>query len=472
MIDLISERVGGRVVECNDEFFAESANLIKESAPVWREGEYTDRGKWMDGWETRRRREPGHDWCVLQLGIPGRIRRVGIDTSYFTGNYPEAFSLEATGHADPDDGDWVEVIGRTALLGDDVAWFEVNDPHRVVLLRLSIYPDGGIARIRVEGEPIPAFDLVCPGKDVDLCSASVGGSIVAASDTHYSHPSNCLRPSASAGMWDGWETKRRRDDGHDWIVTKLGLPGTINSVVVDTTHYKGNAPGWVSVDVSSDGREWENLAERVPVDADTENVLAVASDAVVEQLRLSIHPDGGLARLRVMGKPEAEAASRARITYLNSLFPAECRRFFRAACASSSWVEAMVDRLPFDDVTSVLDAAEEEFELLQESDWLEAFKGHPRIGERGDPMANQEQAGAARADQDTRRRLAEVNVAYEERHGFTYIVYASGKSAQEMLAIAEVRLANSTSEEIDNAAAEQRRITATRLSRMLCQEET
>ncbi|HEU4894218.1 MAG TPA: bifunctional allantoicase/OHCU decarboxylase, partial [Acidimicrobiia bacterium] len=201
MIDLISERVGGRVVACNDEFFAPAINLISSHAPVAND-DYTDRGKWMDGWETRRRREPGHDWVIVQLGIPGRIRSVTVDTSYFTGNYPEQFSLDATGGDDPE-GEWVEIIPRTGLEGASVAEFAVEDPHRVVMVRLNIYPDGGVARLRVEGDPVPQFDEVCPEGEIDLASALVGGEAIDASDLHYSPPSNLLRPGPSAGLWDG-----------------------------------------------------------------------------------------------------------------------------------------------------------------------------------------------------------------------------------------------------------------------------
>ena len=156
MIDLLSEAVGGRVLACNDEFFAEAANLLQTIPPVWKEGVYTDRGKWMDGWETRRRRDPGHDWCVLALGVAGRVRSVTVDTSHFTGNYPESFSLEACGDGD-DEGletaDWVEIVPRTALSGDSTASFDVDDPHRVTHVRLNIFPDGGVARLGSRRRP-------------------------------------------------------------------------------------------------------------------------------------------------------------------------------------------------------------------------------------------------------------------------------------------------------------------------------
>lgn len=463
MIDLVSERAGGHVVDCNDQFFAPASNLISNSPPIWREGEYTDRGKWMDGWETRRRREPGHDWCVLRLGIPGRITRVTVDTSHFTGNYPEQFSLEASGDGD----DWAEIIPRTGLSGDSVATFEVTDPHRVELVRLNIFPDGGVARLGIEGAPIPAVSLVCPGDEVDLASAAVGGEVVDASDLHYSHPGNCLRPTSSAGMWDGWETRRRRDDGHDWVVVRLGVSGVIDHLIVDTTHFKGNAPGWVSAEVSHEGTTWDPLVDRIAVDADTVNVATPTEPAPASLLRLSIHPDGGVARLRVMGRPHRESAGEWRIVYLNSLFEAPARHFFHTACSSPRWIDAMLEQRPFPSASAVLDAAETSFRRLDPPDWLEAFAGHPRIGERGDAVASREQSGARGHEEG----FARVNAEYEAKFGFTYIVYASNKSGEEMLDIARSRLQNDRETEIGNAAAAQREITATRLRRMLCQED-
>lgn len=473
MMDLVSEAAGGRVVEFNDEFFAEAANLIRVGAPVWREGEYTDRGKWMDGWETRRRREPGHDWCVLALGIPGQVQRVSIDTSHFTGNYPERFSLWACGiGSDPEVGgaDWQELIAESPLEGDSVAAFEVDDPHRVTHLRLNIFPDGGVARLRVEGRPIPSSDDVCPEGHVDLVGAVVGGEWLDASDDHYSTPSNLLRPTPPAGMWDGWETRRRRGPGHDWARFRLGLPGRVEACVVDTTHFKGNAPGWVSLELSIDGETWEVVLDEVAVSADHVNEIDLPHPAEAVFARLSIHPDGGVARFRLLGRANRERAGAATLEFVNSLFDSEARRFFTKTCASTSWVDWMIDSRPFGSVDSIQEAADTAFDSLTESDWMEAFAGHPRIGERGDPLADREQAGAADVPESVSSRLAEANRQYEDRFGFTYIVYATGKSGEEMLEIAKRRLENNRDEEISNAANEQRSITATRLRRMLCQE--
>ncbi len=473
MMDLISRAVGGRIVDFNDEFFAAAANLIKTDGPIWREGEYTDRGKWMDGWETRRRREPGHDWCVIALGIPGVIERVTVDTSFFTGNYPEEFSLEACGVGADDrlsESAWTEIIPITRLEGDSTATFEVADSQRVTHARLNIHPDGGVARLRVEGEPIPGMDEVCGDGGTDLVSSVVGGAAIDASDRHYSDPSNLLRRTNSAGMWDGWETRRRRGPGHDWAVFRLGLPGKIEKLVVDTTHFKGNSPGWVSVDVSDDSHRWDQVVQRHRVSADAVNEVALTRPATASYLRLSIHPDGGVARLRVLGTADPDLASHMRIRYLNSLFEIEAERFFRTACDATAWVSKMVTGRPYPSTAEVLSKAHDSFDRLNAEDWLEAFSGHPRIGERGDTQANREQSGTASASREMIARLATVNEQYESKFGFTYIVYATGKTAEEMLEIAETRLSNSRDQEIRNAATEQRSIAETRLRRMLCME--
>jgi allantoicase len=473
MIDLISHAAGGRVVGCNDEFFAVADNLLKTTDPVWRDGEYTDRGKWMDGWETRRRREPGHDWCVLALGIPGAVRRVTVDTSHFTGNYPDEFSLEATGVGFDDRvaaAVWEMLIPPTMLSGDSVASFQVDDPQRVTHLRLNIYPDGGVARLRVEGDPIPSMSGVCPGGLVDLVSALVGGAPVSVSDRYYSDPANTLRPTVSAGMWDGWETRRRRGPGHDWVVFRLGLAGVVEEVVVDTTHFKGNAPGFISLDVSDDGETWAGAIGRGAVRADAQNRIPLTEPAHAGQVRLGIHPDGGVARFRVLGRPDPRAAGEQRVLYLNSLFHEEAKRFFFTGCPVPGWVEHMMSGRPYQRVDDVLAAADRAFDNFEEKGWLEAFASHPRIGERGDDTSSREQLGVVGAGRAVLRDLAEVNARYEEKYGFTYIVHASGKSASEMLEIARTRLGNSREDEIGIAAEEQRAITATRLRRMLCQE--
>ena len=470
MIDLLSEAVGGRVVDFNDEFFAEASNLLKVGEPVWREGVYNDRGKWMDGWETRRRREPGHDWVVLALGIPGRVEKVSVDTAFFTGNYPERFSLDGCGVGGDEslgDAEWSELIPVTGLEGDSTASFVVEGSSRVTHIRLNIHPDGGVARLRVEGTPIPAMSDVCPDSLVDLASQTLGGEFLDASDHHYNPPSKMLRPTAPAGMWDGWETKRRRGPGHDWASFRLGLPGVVEQVDADTSFFRGNAPGWVSVDLSGDGDSWETVVDHVAIEADAVNSIPLPTPSPAGFVRLSIHPDGGMARFRVWGRPDRSAAGEKRIEYLNSLDTQMTHRFFHTACAADAWVSAMGERRPYPGVEAVLDTAGTAFDALTEVDWLQAFAGHARIGEKRDATSSREQSGVA---ESATADLAKLNRAYEEKHGFTFIVYATGKTGEEMLAIARERLENGRPTEIANGAAEQRRITETRLRRMLCQE--
>jgi allantoicase len=420
----------------------------------------------MDGWETRRRREPGHDWCVISLGIPGLIERVTVDTSHFTGNYPEEFSLDAS----PGDDVWNELIARTPLEGDAQATFAVEAAHRIAAVRLNIYPDGGVARLRVEGRPIPSMQVVCPDGPTDLVDARLGGEWLEASDYHYSPPSNLLLPTASAGMWDGWETRRRRGPGHDWATFRLGLAGTVESFLVDTTHFKGNCPGWVSVDLSGDGVDWETVVEEKAISPDSANEVVPAEPSHARFVRLSLHPDGGVARFRVLGRPDRDAAGAMRLDYLNSLYEEAARGFFFTTCVARTWVEEMVTGRPYSSVDAVLRRAGAVFDDLEDDDWLQAFAGHPRIGERGGETENREQAGTASASREVLRELVDVNRRYEEKYGFTYIVYATGKTATEMLSIAKERLDNDRPEEIAVAAAEQRKITETRLRRMLCQE--
>lgn len=349
MVDLATSRVGGEVVWCNDQFFAEVSNLIDPSPPVWKEGVFTEQGKWMDGWETRRRRDEGHDSCVIRLGLPGVVQSVTVDTSHFTGNFPESFCLEACGMPPErlEDAEWVELIARTRLAGDSQATFAVSDTHRITHVRLNIYPDGGVARLRVEGEPVPDMARVCSDAGpVDLASAIVGGRGTEASDAHYASPANLVSPTDPAGMWDGWETARRRGPGWDWAVVELGLPGTIQAVDVDTRHFKGNAPGWVTLDVASGGGEWVESCPRTPVEADSVNRIDLPQPVPAERVRLNIHPDGGVARLRAWGRPEPAAAAAVRVRYVNSLFPQVAADFFRTACGSAAWVEAMLAHRP------------------------------------------------------------------------------------------------------------------------------
>src|SRR5437588_8201421 len=290
LIDLASERLGGAVLLANDEFFAPKENLLKPSVPVFIEGKYTDLGKWMDGWETRRRRTPGFDWCIVRLGLPGVIRGVVMDTSHFKGNYPERCSLEAsaidglptTEHLTSDATEWNEILTVSNLNGDSPNPFAITSEERWTHLRLKIYSDGGGGRLRAYGEVVPDWNrLKQIGGEIDLAAVENGGLVLSCSDMFFGHRHNLIMPGRAANMADGWETKRRRGPGHDWTIVRLGAPGAVQRVVVDTRFFKGNAPGWCSLDGASaqlpaslDDLQWRELMPRTPLVPDTVHTFA------------------------------------------------------------------------------------------------------------------------------------------------------------------------------------------------------
>jgi allantoicase len=322
LIDLAAERVGGAVLYANDDFFAPKENLLKPNAPVFLEGEYTDRGKWMDGWESRRRRTPGFDWCIIRLGLPGRLRGVVVDTAYFKGNYPEGCSLEACA-VDGQPGveqlmgeavGWREVLPVSGLRGDAENLFSLEESQRATHLRFKIYPDGGVARLRVYGEVEPDWPRIAArGGRVDLASVESGGLVLACSDMFFGHRHNLIMPGRAVNMSDGWETKRRRGPGHDWVIIKLGARGSIEQVEVDTSHFKGNFPESCSLEgcdageganALGDGVVWTEILPRTELQAHTRHhftdELRHAAGALTH-VRFNIYPDGGVSRLRLYG---------------------------------------------------------------------------------------------------------------------------------------------------------------------------
>jgi allantoicase len=323
LIDLASERLGGAVLVASDDFFAPKENLLKPSVPIFIEGKYTDRGKWMDGWESRRRRAPGFDWCIIRLGLPGIVRGVVVDTSYFRGNYPEHCSLEgATFSGLPTDAEltsedvqWIPLLPQMPLAGDSKNPFPINYEERITHLRFKIYPDGGVARLRVHGEVTPDWDqLKRAGGQTDLAAAENGALVLTCSDMFFGHRHNLIMPGRAADMSDGWETKRRRGPGHDWTIIKLGRPGQIHRVEVDTSHFKGNFPESCllescNVESAKEGAltdpsvKWSTVLPRTKLQAHTRHFFdeELLDTGVASYVRFSIFPDGGVSRLRVYG---------------------------------------------------------------------------------------------------------------------------------------------------------------------------
>ncbi|MEM8815091.1 MAG: allantoicase [Pseudomonadota bacterium] len=315
-IALEQPRLGTRVVYANDEFFAAKERLIEPAAPVFIADKYDDHGKWMDGWESRRKRGPGHDYCVVRLGVPGRLRGVDIDTSHFTGNYPPEASLEACFSPDEvPEADWVEVLPKTSLEGDRHHWHAIEHYPVVTHVRLNIYPDGGVARLRLYGEVIPEFDD--PADIVDLFALRNGGRALAASDEHFGSMHNLNLPGRGVNMGDGWETARRRGPGNDWVVLALGARGTVRRAEIDTAHFKGNYPDSASIEaalfgpgetIEHDSERWEPLLPRVKLAMDQQHYFEdeLLDTGPISHARLSIYPDGGVSRLRLFGTVAGE----------------------------------------------------------------------------------------------------------------------------------------------------------------------
>jgi allantoicase len=303
LVDLASERFGAVVISANDDFFAPKENLIKSGPPQWIEGRYTDRGKWMDGWETRRRRDAGtHDWCVIQLGARGIVKGVDVETTHFKGNYPEACAIESS-----DGGEhWLEILPTSRLKGDSHNLFPIETAVEATHLRLRIFPDGGVARLRARGVVMPDWNRLKRRPEIDLAAAEHGGFVVSCSDMFFGSRNNLIMPGDATHMGDGWETKRRRDPGHDWSIVRLAAPGTIHRVEVDTRHFKGNAPGACELEGSVGERDWQTLVARVPLTPHAIHVFEreVRTIGPVTHVRLNIYPDGGVGRLRLYGVPQ------------------------------------------------------------------------------------------------------------------------------------------------------------------------
>lgn len=301
--DLAVRRYGGSVVWADDESFAEKENLITAAPPGYQPHTFGHKGQIYDGWETRRRRSPGDDHAVIRLGLPGVIRGVVVDTAFFTGNFPPACSLEGIavpGYPDPAElADWQPLLTRVPLEGDSRAEFAVTDPRRFTHVRLTMHPDGGIARLRVHGEPVPDPAMVDPDA-LDLAAMENGARVVACSDMFYSSPSNLIAPGTPASMGEGWETRRRRDDGNDWAVVRLAAEGVVRFAELDTTHFKGNAPGWAALSAGVPD-EWAPLLPRTRLQPDTRHRFRVPAAIPTTHVRLDIYPDGGMARLRLFG---------------------------------------------------------------------------------------------------------------------------------------------------------------------------
>lgn len=319
LINLANPRLGAEVVYATDDFFADKARLIDPADAVFIPGKYDENGKWMDGWESRRKRGTGHDYCIVKLGLAGTIAGFDIDTSNFTGNFAPAASIEACVSEDTipaEATEWTEIVAAMSLGGDSHHYVACEDNNAWTHLRLNIYPDGGVARLRVYGQTQRDWSNISDNSEVDLLAMENGGRAIAAVDEHFGVLANITLPGKGINMGDGWETRRRREPGCDWAVLELGHVGEINRIMVDTGFFKGNFADSISIQAAKveggtdqslivESQFWGELLPSQKLSADSEHEFKEALQALgpVSHIRVNIFPDGGIMRLRMFGKP-------------------------------------------------------------------------------------------------------------------------------------------------------------------------
>ncbi|PZA16493.1 allantoicase [Parazoarcus communis] len=324
-VDLANPRLGARALAASDDFFAEVGRMLNPEPAQFVPGKFDTNGKWMDGWESRRKRVAGHDWALVKLGARGQIRGFDIDTSHFTGNYPPAVSIEAC-VSDTDDvgallaASWTEILPATPMGPNSHHLVTCASTNAWTHLRVNMFPDGGIARLRVYGRPVGnAATRSSTDQLIDLIAMENGGRAVSWNDASFgSSVSALLLPGRGMNMGDGWETRRRREPGNDWCVIELGVPGTVEKIEVDTAYFKGNFPDRCSVQaafvnggtdrsITTESMFWQTLLPEQNLQMDAIHTFTdqLAQLGPITHVRFNIFPDGGVSRLRLWGKARA-----------------------------------------------------------------------------------------------------------------------------------------------------------------------
>jgi len=316
-INLASPRLGADVIYATNDFFADKRRLIKVEEPIFIADKYDENGKWMDGWESKRRRVPGNDYCIIRLGAKGILNGVNIDTSFFTGNHPPQGSIDAVFSTNEPDKNtkWTEILPVSDLKPDAHNYYPISSTLPSNYLRFNIFPDGGVARLRVYGTPVGMWETQDPDGLQELSSVVNGGNVVGFNDAHYGDPWVILAPGRGTNMGDGWETRRRREPGNDWIVISLGASGTVKRIVLDTAHFKGNYPDRCSVqgamiknpvneNILAEKCNWSEIIGQQKLEMDKIHIFEkglIKDIGVISHVRLNIYPDGGVSRFRVFG---------------------------------------------------------------------------------------------------------------------------------------------------------------------------
>ena len=318
VVNLLDPRLGAEAVSASDDFFAPKERMPNPDPAVFVPGKYDDNGKWMDGWESRRKRTEGYDHCICKLGLAGRISGFDIDTSHFTGNYPPAASIDVCNVTGTPDAktEWTTIVPATSLQGDSHHFVPATQDGVFSHVRLNIYPDGGVARLRAYGRPTVDWQGLDRSPPLNLAAIEMGAYAVSCSDQHYGTPMRLLYPGRGVNMGDGWETRRRREPGNDWCIIALGHAGRISKIEIDTAHFKGNFPDRCSIQaalvasstdqsVVTQSMFWRTLLPEQKMAMDKQHLYTgeIADLGLVSHVRLNVIPDGGVSRLRLWGQP-------------------------------------------------------------------------------------------------------------------------------------------------------------------------
>lgn len=494
LVNLAADVLGTFVLYATDDYFAEKENLLKPGPAVWLEGEYTDKGKWMDGWESQRRRTPGHDFCIVRLGAPGEIHGALVDTTHFKGNAPQQVQLE---------GIEASHLATVEELNASEAWFEVlpkgpvkpdfqnvlvaaAPSKRCTHVRLRIYPDGGVARLRVYGRVLADARLFRRPGSLDLAAVENGGRVVLESDQFFGPAANLLLPGRGVNMGDGWETKRRRTPGSDWCVIQLARRGVVERIELDTHFFKGNAPQATRIEAldakNPDPKQlaspegWTTLIDEAPLVQHRRHLLEPGVRKRVTHVRVHMFPHGGINRMRMFGFADELPYELSKMKKLDALKGKDFTQLMLSFCGSKAFAKFVAAEKPLECTRTLFKTVDRAFAAMTNKDWLEAFEAHPQIGEkkkaetatqRSGEWSNGEQSRVSDASELTKEKLRLLNGEYYDKFGFIFICFATGRSAEQMLQLLERRVQRTRAEELQTAALEQAAITRLRIDKWL-----
>ncbi|KAJ3021447.1 UNVERIFIED_CONTAM: hypothetical protein HDU68_009622 [Siphonaria sp. JEL0065] len=507
---LVDLALNGSILFATDDFFQVAESILLEHEPVWDATKFTPFGKWMDGWETRRKRIEGHDWCLLKLGLSGTIQGIHVDTAFFTGNQTPRLSIQAAcfGHdppllprkselgtcATPDElltannlgsDKWDVILPMIPLQPGYPSsrhhYFQILQPSkRYTHLRINYFPDGGVARLRVHGTVQKDWSQVSSDELIDLVALENGATPISCTNKHYGTPFNLLKKQGSVGMYDGWETARnpnrppvfvKGNDGHlvmpgsEQVVVRVGAPngGIVDKIIVDTAFFKGNYPESVLVEACfvegkngesglASNVDWWALVPRVKCKADSKHEFqADARDKRVTHVRLTVFPDGGVARLRVYGRVSQPSPSVNSCNYVE--FERILNELFEPAPPLVSY---LYNFHPFNDMNALLDVAENvllnntTLNTFSKTQLVEIVNAHPRLGAPKTAAlsgASKKEQGNGSDDAQVNESLQVLNETYEAKFGFKLVEFVNGRSRRDLLPVLQKRLDEGTESE-------------------------